>query len=214
MQIDTDNIIQRLAGALNGELPGKNAHKIMMPQGRNLEPLAKTEPRLSAVLLLLHIDSDALYITMIKRAEYDGVHSGQIAFPGGKKEEYDDNLRMTALRETYEEVGVRQEDVKMIGKLTPLYIPVSNMCVHPWVGFHRNIPLFVKQDKEVQQILSLPLGGLIENNAIETDIFEGINYRIEAPCYKINGYKVWGASAMILNEFIEIWRNSIEIDKD
>ncbi|MFO7864387.1 MAG: hypothetical protein R6U85_10330, partial [Salinivirgaceae bacterium] len=74
-------------------------------------------------------------------------------------------------------------------------------------------PFFVKQDKEVQQVLSLPLGNLLEESAVGTDTFEGLNYRIEAPCYKVNGYKVWGATAMILNEFIEIWRNSAEKTK-
>lgn len=209
MPIDEKQICEVLRKRLIEPLPGKDAHVLMKPEGRGLLLPETSNPRLSAVLLLLYVDEGVLKITLIKRAVYDGIHSGQFAFPGGKKEPIDRNLLQTALREANEEVGVHISDVNILGELSPLYIPVSNMLVHPWVGFHRAKPIFVKQEKEVQQVLPLDLSMFLDGSVIAQSLFEGANYRVEAPCYQVNGYKIWGATAMILSEFIEIFKQAV-----
>jgi 8-oxo-dGTP pyrophosphatase MutT (NUDIX family) len=207
MSVSTENILKKLREKLNNELPGSSAHEIMKPGDRVLRPDNEAKPRQSAILILFYEKNEALQIIMIKRAEYDGVHSGQIAFPGGKKEKADENLIETAYRETFEEVGLRSEDIDVLGKLSPLWIPVSNMCVHPYVGIYKNNPIFVIQEKEVQKVLTFSLDELLSDEVITKAIFTGRKYSIEAPCYEIGGEKIWGASAMILSELLTILKN-------
>ncbi|PLX16767.1 MAG: coenzyme A pyrophosphatase [Salinivirgaceae bacterium] len=207
MSIDTEKYLKNLKEKLQMELPGSAAHEIMKPGGRVLRPDNDIRPRQSAVLILLYEKNDELELIMIKRAEYDGVHSGQIAFPGGKKESNDNDLMETAFRETKEEVGLNRTQIDIMGKLSPLWIPVSNMCVHPYVGFYNADPIFVIQEKEVQKVLTFPLKELLKEKTITKSIFSGRKYSIEAPCYKVNGEKIWGASAMILSELITILKN-------
>lgn len=212
MSIDSKELINLIEHEIK-ELPGREAHRLMSPRHRVLKPDKDQKPRQSAILILLYPKNDSTQIVMIKRAEYDGVHSGQIAFPGGKKEPGDNDLLDTALRETFEEIGLRRNDIRIIGKLSPLFIPVSNMCVHPWVGFYNNQPVFVKQDKEVQQVLSVSLDQLLENESITQSVFSGAHYQVEAPCYFVNGLRIWGASAMILSEFITILKRNPDLGK-
>lgn len=204
MPINTNKLIALIKEEIQKQLPGREAHQLMSPRHRVLNPTNEQKPRPSAVLIMLYPKNSDTHIVMIKRAEYDGVHSGQIAFPGGKKDKNDKDLLDTALRETFEEIGVRRNDLDIIGKLSPLFIPVSNMCVHPWIGFYKDRPVFVKQDKEVQQVLSIPLIKLLEEEAITQSIFSGQKYEVEAPCYHVDGLRIWGASAMILSEFLAI----------
>jgi 8-oxo-dGTP pyrophosphatase MutT (NUDIX family) len=207
MSIDSKIFLENLIKKLQMELPGSEAHEIMKPGGRVLRPANSIKPRQSAVLILLYEKNDELELIMIKRAEYDGVHSGQIAFPGGKKESTDSDLMETAYRETAEEVGLHHSEIDILGKLSPLWIPVSNMCVHPFVGYYKADPIFVIQEKEVQKVLTFPLHELLKEETITKSIFSGKKYSIEAPCYKVNGEKIWGASAMILSELITILKN-------
>jgi 8-oxo-dGTP pyrophosphatase MutT (NUDIX family) len=204
MPISTQNIVKELKKKLQQELPGSSAHEIMKPGGRVLRPQNGSKPRQSAVLILLYEKNSELEIIMIKRAEYDGVHSGQIAFPGGKMESEDNDLIETAYRETFEEVGLRSANIQVLGKLSPLWIPVSNMCVHPYVGYYSVDPIFVIQEKEVQKVLTFKLKELLNDECITTSIFSGKKYSIEAPCYQLDGEKIWGASAMILSELLAI----------
>ena len=205
-----NNLKKAIEKRLHEPLPGKEAHAVMRPEGRELEMMSDAEPRKSAVLVLLFSENENLKITLIKRAEYDGIHSGQLAFPGGKQEPTDQSLRETALREAYEEVGVHESDIDILGKLSTLYIPISNMEVHPFVGMHKNKPIFVKQDKEVQQVLIPNLNDFLDYSHIRTDIFEGLNYKVQAPCYTLNNFKVWGATAMIMSEFVQIFKEISE----
>lgn len=205
MQLAEDILIEQLKKRLYKPLPGTKAHAAMCPVGRGLERLNGSNPRKSAVLILLYCLNGILKTTLIKRSEYDGIHSGQLAFPGGKQDAADSSLKETALREAFEEVGVHENDVDILGKLTTLYIPVSNMEVHPFVGFHKSKPIFVRQEKEVQQILSPDFQNFVNHASIKKAIFEGASYKIEAPCYTLNGFKVWGATAMIMSEFVQIY---------
>lgn len=204
MSINTINIVKELKEKLQQELPGSAAHEIMKPGGRVLHPDNGRTPRQSAVFILLFEKNNELEIVMIKRADYEGVHSGQIAFPGGKMESKDNNLIDTAYRETFEEVGLRNNNIEVLGKLSPLWIPVSNMCVHPYVGFYKADPIFVIQEKEVQKVLTFKLQELLKEETITKSIFTGKKYSIEAPCYQVDGQRIWGASAMILSELLTL----------
>lgn len=139
---------------------------------------------------------------LIVRPEYEGVHSGQLALPGGRFEEPDESLEMTALRETLEEVGVEVPRTQVIGQLTPIYIPVSNFLVQPFVAVLDQRPVFIPDPAEVGDVLEVPLGLFLQPE-IKTTKSIRINEtaNIIAPCYMINEHILWGATAMMFSEF-------------
>ncbi|MCF6240483.1 MAG: CoA pyrophosphatase, partial [Bacteroidales bacterium] len=124
--------------------------------------------------------------------------------PGGKLEDSDADIIETAKRETFEEVGVESEKIEILGRLSSLYIPVSNYLVFPSVGFVTGTPQFVPDPNEVDKILNIPLKYFINDNYKKTEKITARNYIIDAPCYQINGYTIWGATAMIMSEFIDV----------
>lgn len=192
----------RILSALQAPLPGEKAHQLMMPQNRKL-PQTSNHPLTNAgVLILIYPKQDTLYTVFMKRVVYNGAHSGQISFPGGKEEVYDTNLRCTALRETEEEIGVAQHHVKNIIPLTELTIPVSQFKVHPFVGFVNNTPTFKLDPGEVQYIIEAPLHYLIDPKCILTTSMSIRGSNFEVPYFDVNNEVIWGATAMILSEFI------------
>lgn len=133
-------------------------------------------------------------------------HGGQISFPGGRYEEGDGTLMQTALRETREEIGVDTSDVKVLGALTELYIPVSNYLVHPFVGILPYTPVFSPQWSEVQSVVEASLESLLQASTRQiTDLQLSTNILLkEVPYFNVSGKVVWGATAMILNELLEV----------
>lgn len=206
---------KKLFHEINKELPGFSAQKLMAPLGRKppIEYLKKNIlPQNSAVLILLYPDEKSLPVktVLIERADSEGrAHSGQIAFPGGGFDERtDEDFRNTALREAEEEIGVNRNSVSIIGALTPLYIPVSNYMVHPFIGITGVKPGFVIHDREVKSIIELELDELF-SETIKSKTVRHIkikNQDMEVPCYDMNGKIIWGATAMILSELEEIVR--------
>lgn len=166
----------------------------------------KMGARESAVLILLYEKNNKIHLVLIERSVYDGKHSGQISFPGGKKDVSDKNLKETALRETFEEIGLNATDISIIAQLSHLYIPVSNFLVFPFVGFYNKIPKFIKDDFEVENIIEVSLETLLDKNNIseKTIKIPNKNIQFKTPIYKINNIDIWGATAMILSEFLEI----------
>lgn len=166
-------------------------------------------PKKSAVLILLFPDSaDTLVKTvLILRPENEGgSHAGQISFPGGGYDESDGDLFQTALRETEEEIGVGRKSVSLIGALTPLYIPVSNYLVHPFVGACKEIPEFKIHLLEVKELLEVDAEDFFSERYKDTShvYVKTRNTTMEVPCYKFGGKIIWGATAMIISEFSEI----------
>ncbi|QKG79207.1 NUDIX hydrolase [Tenuifilum thalassicum] len=201
------NAIERLRYLLKAELPGKDAQIIMAPSVRadkhgNSKPNLST--RESAVLILLYRALSGLRFVLIKRQVYDGPHSGQVSLPGGKFEENDISISQTALRETYEEIGVEPKNVDLLGRLTELYIPVSNMIVHPFVGYINETPNFNLNLLEVQYIVEVDLFDLIDDRNKSVKVINSHGYPITAPYYNLKDEMVWGATAMILSEFEHI----------
>jgi len=203
--------VQKLEEALKQGLPGSLAHALMSPMGRGdtEEYLSNTKVpvRTSAVMIVLFEDNHECKMVLIKRPSYDGVHSGQISFPGGKYEEADANYGETALRETFEEIGVCCDQIRIIGKLSRIYIPPSNFLVYPFIGYCEKTPFFHPDEKEVDQLIFLSINVLLNDEIRKEGSFMSggkTNWKIEAPYYEIENEKVWGATAIILSEFKQI----------
>ena len=195
--------------ALNEELPGLSAHAKMAPGKR---PSASTiykqgiSPKQSAVLILFYPVDNKPHFCLIQRPSYVGVHSGQISFPGGKMDDVDQHLKDTALRETWEEIGVLKEDVKILSHLTEVYIPPSNFLVTPFIGFCEELPDFKLDSREVKELFSVPNTVLMNENNVKRKSmsFTQSTKPVKIPYYDINNKIVCGATAVILSEVKEI----------
>jgi len=200
--------LQRLKERLEQPLPGEDAHVIMAPnaRARSSEALKKvSNPKESAVLLLLFPRDGKTHFILIKRNEYPGVHSAQISFPGGKKEADDRSLEMTALRETREEVGVPESDINVLGKLTPIFIPPSGFYVAPFIGVLDHDPVLTGNPDEVQYIITPTIDALLDPSTVEEKtITFSSGMRIKTPFFNLENEVVWGATCMILSEFKEL----------
>jgi len=202
--------IEQLKQRLQQPLPGVTSHLKMAPGSRVQEfnnlndiiPLAKN----SAVLILLFPENGKLKTVFIRRSVYDGVHSGQISFPGGKVETTDKDFEATALRETFEEIGVKPEVIEIIGQLTDFYISPSNFLVKVFVGYTLQKPAFIPDKKEVQSILEVDIDEFFDSNNIAEKEFYSTSRKtaVFAPCYLVNGLEIWGATAMMLSELLDI----------
>ncbi len=157
-------------------------------------------------MALFYPDSaDITKMLLILRKAYEGVHSNQIGFPGGKAEDVDYDLMETALRETHEEVGVPPSEVEVIKELSEVYIPPSNFMVRPFMGVYSKPQPFVKQESEVERLVEVYLHDFLdESNHIEEVLSTSYAKNIHVPAYKLNGYTVWGATAMMMSEIKEL----------
>ena len=201
--------IDELRARLQEELPGEDAHVPMSPtgRGRSSEALKNaTQIRESAVAIVVFDNQPTLSSVLIQRSTYKGVHSGQVCLPGGKKEDFEDFLHETALRECVEETGLDGNQLQLIGELTPVYIPVSNHHVHPYVFHYPSTPAYTPDPREVVEVIPFGVSDLIDDNRIKrTDILVRDDYTLKnVPYFDIEGRIVWGATAIILHEFREV----------
>jgi 8-oxo-dGTP pyrophosphatase MutT (NUDIX family) len=159
------------------------------------------------VLNLLYYDVDTLRLVLIERSVNPrDRHSGQVGFPGGRFEPSDGSLESVALREAEEEIGVPAGSVQILGRLTALYIPVSNYLVHPFVGFAERLPELKPQPGEVEQIITPALDFFRKPETRQSkDVVLDSGVTLKAvPCFHVEDKIIWGATAMILNEFLEL----------
>jgi len=175
---------------------------------RNFPRTPGPDARVAAVLILLYPDNGTIHTLFMQRHNYDGVHGGQISFPGGKKEPADKDIIETALREAEEETGVEKSTISVIGTLTPLFIPVSNMIVTPVVGWTGKKPVFVHQPEEVVFLIEAELKRFLDPGIIKIKPFEIRGEMIDIRYFDYDGHVIWGATAMILNELLTIIRKS------
>jgi 8-oxo-dGTP pyrophosphatase MutT (NUDIX family) len=189
-------------------LPGKDAQYRMAPSFR-IQSKENEVKSNAGVMLLLYPVEGSLTTVFMKRPKYTGAHSDQISFPGGKYHSNDDSIIHTALRETKEEFGIPEENIKILGSLTPLYIPVSKFKVYPFVGYIKNTPDFKIDPYEVEYLIETELDYLLLPSIKKTEYQVHGNIHGQVPFFEVKDHKIWGATAMILNEFIEIW-NSLE----
>ncbi len=204
------DLIGRLQQRLQHPLPGTPAHEKMLPTvpgGNRVQFKNNGEPRKGAVLILLYEDDGKIHFPLIQRPLYEGVHSGQIALPGGRYEEDDTDLIATALREANEEVGVLVNDVSVIGQLSEFMVSASNHLVLPVIGYTTNKPLFIPDPREVDEVVTATLEELLDTGRLkEKEIVTAHGYRLRSPYYDIQGKVVWGATAMMLSEFVDLIR--------
>jgi 8-oxo-dGTP pyrophosphatase MutT (NUDIX family) len=198
-----DNIRRKLKEAL----PGRTAQLEMAPGLRRHYKGAPDDAIVACVLVLLFPKNDDWHFTFIQRMPHEkDRHSGQISFPGGRLEKEDESLLAGALREAEEEVGIPRNDINVLGRMTELYIPVSNYLVHPFVGFLDKTPEYIPQPSEVASVLEIPV---LELNKIENkktrDLKGGKNIVLKnVPYFDFEGKVVWGATAMMLSEFEKV----------
>lgn len=189
------------------------AQKKMMPFGlpQRVMPENDAFVRVGAVLLLLYCHENEIHLVLTKRREDLHSHAGQISFPGGSQEE-SETLLATALRETEEEVGVPTTAVRSIGQLTTIYIPPSGFLVHPFVGWYQNgsSPQFTPCQDEVAQIIEVPLTTLLDPQTAVAEPWDFKGHKVMVPYFAIQEHKVWGATAIMLSEFIERLRTVLD----
>lgn len=191
-------------------LPGESAHIKLAPLTRIKElsqiNIGDRNPQEAGVMAVFYPGMDLeTRLVLILRKAYKGVHSNQIGFPGGRVEAQDRDLQETALRETEEEVGIPQEQIEVVKKLSRLYIPPSNFWVQPYLGIVKNTPVLIPQESEVEEILEVKLTDFMnDKNVISETLSTSYAREIEVPAYKLNGHIVWGATGMMLSEIKEL----------
>lgn len=187
-------------------LPGILAQERMKPIGRPLPIILPETARKSAVLVALYPQRNEYKLILIQRSIDGSNHSGQIAFPGGKYEIQDNSLKATALREAQEEIHLQPSLVNIIGELTPIFIPVSNFNVYPYLGICHSLPELKVDNYEVTKLYHFSLNHDFKQKQIRS-FFSGLkDFQIKAPAYQFNQDKyIWGATAMILSELEYLW---------
>jgi len=187
-----------------GKLNGIHSHKKMIPKERlNLsqKDILKSNPKKAAVLALFYPDvHNETKFLLTLRASYGGTHASQISFPGGKFDTSDINLKNTALRETFEEVGTAVDQIQILKQMSDVFIPPSNFMVSPFIGILHNTPVF-NFNHEVEALIEVKLTDLLNDKTIaKKNLSTSYMKNIDVPCYILNNYTVWGATAMILSE--------------
>ena len=188
--------------SLSGDLPGENAQGLMAPTFRGGFS-HKEDPVPAAVLILMYPSGGRTRLVLMKRNVYDGPHSAQVSFPGGAWEEGDQSLEFTAIRETREELGITGE-IRLLGALTALHIPVSNYQVTPFAGWMDHRPLFHPDPAEVQYVIEATLEELLDPANRSSETIHRHGQSIVAPYYLVGEERIWGATAMMLCEFLQL----------
>jgi 8-oxo-dGTP pyrophosphatase MutT (NUDIX family) len=202
------HFLSQLSHILKHNLPGEIAHIPLSPLHRPITSEVMqnlTEYKASAVAVLLFPLENSYQCILIQRTEYNGKHSGQISFPGGKKDPEDADLIATAKRECLEEIGVDVSGADYLGKLSNVYIPVSGFLVEPHVFYYPEVPTFVHQEREVAAVFTISLDELLAENVLGEMKVETENklVKLKVPCFNIRDKQIWGATALILNELRE-----------
>ena len=207
--MDFQEFLKHVTKLIDADLPAFESHLKMAPLER-LESLKNSNisdknPRNAAVMMLFYPKNNNTHLVLIVRNSYEGVHSAQIAFPGGKYELDDENFAVTALRETHEEVGIQPDKIEIVKAFTELYIPPSNFMVYPFLGISKEELVFIPQPSEVANIIELPLSVFLDDAlVVETILSTSYADNITIPAFKIDGHVVWGATAMMMSELKDV----------
>lgn len=197
-----------LKSVLGSELPGFSAHCKLLPPGRRLKIVGEESlyVKQSSVLILLFPQGDDILTCLTKRPSTMAVHPGQISFPGGKVEKEDSSPEMTALREAREEIGIDTDRIELLGKLSDLYVEVSKFSIQPYLAWADEKPYFSVNYDEVEKLLFFPLSQFVRDEKISEVLLDTVTGPLQVKYYPFDGEIIWGATAMILSELIEILR--------
>ncbi len=199
-----------LTQKLKGPLPGLSAQRIMAPRSADAAQYYQVSDtaRHAAVMLLLYQKGSEWHTLFMKRSiRQNDKHSGQLSFPGGKKDLTDKSLKETALRETNEEVGISSDDIDIIGSLSPLYVYASDFVVQPYVGITHPEVEIIKNDDEVDKVITAPMKYFDQREILKHTNLEVRNMVIkDVPYFDLYGEVLWGATAMMFSEFLYLWR--------
>jgi 8-oxo-dGTP pyrophosphatase MutT (NUDIX family) len=199
--------IAQLRQRLHGALPGTFAQLTMAPLYRQDPSMAMIDGKpcreAGVLALFFPVQGITTLLLTVRRADLKH-HAGQVSFPGGRREP-NETLREAALRETHEEVGLSPDQIEVLGTLTPLYIPPSNFCVHPFVGMTPRTPVLRLQDDEVETLLYAPLPHLLAPETRQREPRRLHGRDVEIPFLDVQGYKIWGATAMMLAELLALF---------
>ena len=194
------------------ELPGHDYLLKISPPAR-IKHLKKNiipkDSKTASVLLLFYPDNNnETRLVLMLRNKYKGVHSNQISLPGGKVDRLDKSLKDTALRETYEEIGLHRDDIEIVGELSSVYIPPSNFNVFPFIGYSSKTPKFLPDSKEVSLILSPKLSYILGMEIVES-VVEVNNSKQKVPSFLIDNHILWGATAIMIHEFVLLFKQMV-----
>lgn len=195
----------------DASLLGDKAHAIYSPPYRpvlSYEEILAKQPRFAAVNILLYLKDNQWYFPLMLRTENENDrHSGQISLPGGSQDPTDIDFAHTAKRETAEEIGIEEHYVKIIREISPIYIPPSNFYVHSFISFTKKNPSFTLQASEALELIEFPVSTILQMEETPKLMTLPTSRGVEVPTIEFNGYKVWGATAMILSEFRQLLKN-------
>jgi 8-oxo-dGTP pyrophosphatase MutT (NUDIX family) len=202
-------LVTRLHAALSRPLPGLEAQLRMAPTPRaGWDPFKVPEgTRDGAALILIYPHDAQFFLPLTVRGSELRNHTGQVSLPGGRVDD-GESIEAAAVREAEEEIGVERGAVRILGRLTPLHIPVSNYLLHPVVGFIDARPVFNRAEWEVARIIEPTLAQLRDPATVKREFrmrtTGGQATQIDVPFFDIDNEKVWGATAMVLAEFCAI----------
>ncbi|HUU39066.1 MAG TPA: CoA pyrophosphatase [Candidatus Desulfaltia sp.] len=203
---ETRDRLKILEQRLRGPKPGLVSQLKMVPGHRHED---KTYQEVgdschkAGVLVLLYPWNDRLHIVLTRRTSSVAHHQAQISFPGGHQDSHESVLE-TALREAEEEIGVSPLSVRILGELTPLYVPPSNYCIYPVVAAAESRPDFHPSPHEVAEVLEVPLDHLYDTRNVQREVWRLRDLDVRVPFYIFRGHKVWGATAMIMAELLDL----------
>jgi len=210
--MDFELFLKNIPKIQNTPLPASESHLKMAPMERikmlKLWDYSQLNPKKAAVMALFYPKNNQTHLVLIQRTAH-GIHSSQIALPGGKQEEQDPDLAYTAVRETQEEIGIEPQKINMITPLSAIYVPPSNFLVHPYIGHLEQTPEFIIQADEVAQIIEVPLADFLSAPTTLHNIKASYSEFTGVPAYTIHGNIVWGATAMILSELKDVLSESL-----
>ncbi|MCR9250974.1 MAG: CoA pyrophosphatase [bacterium] len=200
---------QALEERLKYGLPGEEAHLKMAPksiEGSRLRFTQNEKTRAGGVMIMLYEQNGEVFFPLIQRPNYDGVHGGQVSFPGGKREENDTDTFHTAVRETEEEIGVPARQIEIIGSLTEFFVGASNNLVLPVIGTSNDQPTFIPDQHEVSEVVEAKVTELLDDSLVKEKVITvaGGQVQLNSPYFDIQNKVVWGATAMMLSEFKDI----------
>lgn len=205
-----EGFFYRLEERLKISKPGLSAQLKMIPNprpGNQLYTEVESSCLKAGVLILIYPIENRLHVVLTRRTEKVDHHQAQVSFPGGRQEK-DETLEQTALRETCEELGIDPSSIQIFGRLTPLYIPPTNYCIYPIVAKVDVRPRFQPSSFEVAEVLEVPLEYLLAPETVEKEIWTIRGIKVEVPFYSFKGHKIWGATAMVLAEFLELLQHT------